>query len=415
VAIKDSGERKEFSTGAVRDISRGKGRLDYVPLDVVADLYDSDNKSSAVCPDGTPINQASPFLREVECFIKSGEKSFLEKAALEVVSLFFVNLESAVLEASIHFEEGAEKYEVDNWKLGIPVSSYVNSGTRHFLKHLRGDKDERHDRAAFWNIFCALWTIKYSPELNDLPRSSVSSDAEQVGGHSVCVTGFDLGEAPDQTSMIINNSYAVSDYSEYENTNCSKVAPAENIIMTASVVDKTKNKLYLDKIIYLDIDGVLNTDDFLLHSEDDSLEGQLDPELVLNLAQIVNATGAKIVLISSWRSLKNITPETLTVILNKVLAKSAFSGSHIPLKVVAFTPILPSGNRGREILNFISEHRLSGKPYVVIDDEKSHYHRKLKYSAYAGNFIEVDPNKGLDSNVVKKAIEILNRKDFKNE
>lgn len=51
MAIKDSGERKEFSTGAVRDISKGKDGLDYVPLDIVADLYESDKKSSATCPD----------------------------------------------------------------------------------------------------------------------------------------------------------------------------------------------------------------------------------------------------------------------------------------------------------------------------------------------------------------------------
>ena len=39
MAIKDSGERKEFSTGAVRDIQEGKGRCDLLPLDVVAGFY----------------------------------------------------------------------------------------------------------------------------------------------------------------------------------------------------------------------------------------------------------------------------------------------------------------------------------------------------------------------------------------
>lgn len=34
--IKDSGERREFSTGAVRDIQEGKGRCDLLPLDIVA-------------------------------------------------------------------------------------------------------------------------------------------------------------------------------------------------------------------------------------------------------------------------------------------------------------------------------------------------------------------------------------------
>lgn len=34
--ILDSGARREFSTGAVRDIASGKGRCDLLPLGVVA-------------------------------------------------------------------------------------------------------------------------------------------------------------------------------------------------------------------------------------------------------------------------------------------------------------------------------------------------------------------------------------------
>lgn len=34
--ILDSGNRREFDTGAVRDIQEGKGRCDLMPLDVIA-------------------------------------------------------------------------------------------------------------------------------------------------------------------------------------------------------------------------------------------------------------------------------------------------------------------------------------------------------------------------------------------
>lgn len=34
--IQDSGQRREFATGAVRDIQEGKGRCDLLPLDVAA-------------------------------------------------------------------------------------------------------------------------------------------------------------------------------------------------------------------------------------------------------------------------------------------------------------------------------------------------------------------------------------------
>ena len=36
--IKDSGERREFKTGAVRDIGEGKGRCDLLPLDILAPI-----------------------------------------------------------------------------------------------------------------------------------------------------------------------------------------------------------------------------------------------------------------------------------------------------------------------------------------------------------------------------------------
>lgn len=36
--IKDSGNRKEFNTGAVRDMHEGKGRYDLLPWDAVHEL-----------------------------------------------------------------------------------------------------------------------------------------------------------------------------------------------------------------------------------------------------------------------------------------------------------------------------------------------------------------------------------------
>ena len=36
--IKDSGERRSFETGAVRDIQEGKGRCDLMPLEVMVDI-----------------------------------------------------------------------------------------------------------------------------------------------------------------------------------------------------------------------------------------------------------------------------------------------------------------------------------------------------------------------------------------
>ena len=66
-----------------------------------------------------------------------------------------------LLEVSKHFEEGALKYGENNWQKGIPESSYIDSAVRHYLKWLRGDNDEQHDRAFIWNIMCLIWTHEH--------------------------------------------------------------------------------------------------------------------------------------------------------------------------------------------------------------------------------------------------------------
>ena len=60
-------------------------------------------------------------------------------------------------------------YLENNWKCGMPLKCYIDSGTRHYLKTLRGDNDEPHYRGFVWNLLGALWTIENVPNaLNDL-------------------------------------------------------------------------------------------------------------------------------------------------------------------------------------------------------------------------------------------------------
>lgn len=65
------------------------------------------------------------------------------------------------LEVAKHFEEGAKKYGENNWQRGIPVHCYIDSAIRHYLKWLRGDKDEFHCRAFCWNVMCCIWEVDY--------------------------------------------------------------------------------------------------------------------------------------------------------------------------------------------------------------------------------------------------------------
>ena len=106
--IKDSGNRREFTTGAVRDMAEGKGRMDLLPW-------------------------------------------------------------SAIMEISKHCENGAKKYGEHNVDKGIPTSSLCDSAARHLAKYLDGWTDEDHLLAAAWNLLWAIeMTIKH-PEMVNTP------------------------------------------------------------------------------------------------------------------------------------------------------------------------------------------------------------------------------------------------------
>ena len=106
--IKDSGERTEFASGAVRDMHEGKGRFDLLPMCVLMRLAQ-------------------------------------------------------------HYEAGSLKYGDRNWEKGIPCHSYADSAMRHIVKYMDGWKDEDHLIAAVWNLCGLAWTEEKHPELMDIP------------------------------------------------------------------------------------------------------------------------------------------------------------------------------------------------------------------------------------------------------
>lgn len=106
--IKDSGERTEFSSGACRDMHEGKGDMASVPWE-------------------------------------------------------------AILRLSVHYENGAKKYERWNFRKGIPVSSFIDSACRHLAKYQCGCDDEDHLAAAAFNVLGAMLMENTKPEMVDLP------------------------------------------------------------------------------------------------------------------------------------------------------------------------------------------------------------------------------------------------------
>lgn len=160
LTILDSGNRREFETGAVRDIQEDKGRCDLLPLDVVAGLLDI-------------IGIKDSILLAISDFQQDGDKKHLLWVLQRFSAIAYDgNKATMFLEVSKHFAEGAKKYGEYNWQKGIPTHCYIDSAVRHYLKWQRGDTDEPHDRAFVWNILCCIWTCIHKPELNDYGGSN---------------------------------------------------------------------------------------------------------------------------------------------------------------------------------------------------------------------------------------------------
>lgn len=145
VPFKDSGSRQSFASGAVRDRSAGKGRMDLVPY-------------------------------------------------------------LAVWLVSRIYEDGAIKYAENNWMKGIPVKDYVKSAMNHLSKYMEGMRDEPHLSMAGWNILCAIWTAAqvqlgvFPQELGQLPvPADAMSPHEQLS-----LKTFYAGEAPPLMGKAVN-------------------------------------------------------------------------------------------------------------------------------------------------------------------------------------------------------------------
>lgn len=161
------------------------------------------------------------------------------------------------------------------------------------------------------------------------------------------------------------------------------------------------------KIIFLDIDGVLNVN--LGKGYTDKYGDLFHPILVENLKLLIEKTDAKIVVSSTWKS-KGV--ETL---------KEMWVFRNLPGEIIDITPYcdeVSSDNnniyyddicRGDEIRHWLDRNPVSN--YVILDDEPD------MLSSQSEKFIRTSNNNSHDDSIfglgltllcVKKAIEILN-------
>lgn len=119
----------------------------------------------------------------------------------------------------------------------------------------------------------------------------------------------------------------------------------------------------MKKIIFLDVDGVLNNADYLAAHSDfiDDMNGihALDPQAVRLLEAIHREHDPDWVLSSVWRYV--VTPARMTAMLREL----GWTGT-----VVDSTPILSEGGRGREINKWLEDTDSLDRPFVILDDDK---------------------------------------------
>lgn len=231
--IKMDGKEAKFDGGAVRYTKNGKGRLDLVPKNVCENILRK-AWESFYANEGTMSTSKSDILKAamsgvseiafedvimfMTIFLYCDAEISTDDAGEETYDCpdfdtFIRAYSEMVLDVAHHYEDGAEKYGIDNWKKGIPIVGGERGGnfTDSMLRHLHqmmsaifgemttdengvmefhpyssADKysagsllfdavalkfyivnedgrtfrnEEPHHRAVLWNAMCALWYI----------------------------------------------------------------------------------------------------------------------------------------------------------------------------------------------------------------------------------------------------------------
>ena len=151
------------------------------------------------------------------------------------------------------------------------------------------------------------------------------------------------------------------------------------------------------RIIFLDFDGVLNTEYYqgLLQFQGKQWQDQygafFDPRAVRQLKRVIDTTGADIVVESSWKYLGLEAMQELWRVRN------------LPGRVIDITPSLTdNASKGEEIAAWLSEYATPDARYVIIDDEYVVLDAQIPF------FIWTNPYEGLTEEQADRAMLILN-------
>ena len=165
----------------------------------------------------------------------------------------------------------------------------------------------------------------------------------------------------------------------------------------------------MNKILFLDFDGVLNTEHYqsLLQYQgkpwQDEYGAFFDPNVVKQLRRIIDATGADIVIESSWKYLGLDAMKELWKVRNLLgrvvdITPSSVSDEYL-LKNLDTTML---HCKGMEIASWLTEQANQNIRYAIIDDEYVILDSQLPH------FILTNPYEGITEEQANRAISILN-------
>lgn len=139
------------------------------------------------------------------------------------------------------------------------------------------------------------------------------------------------------------------------------------------------------KIVFLDFDGVLNSRKYfnsLANKEEDerlvlvTTDQQLDPKAVELVNQLVERTGAQVVISSSWRILHALDEETNTGKIERPSLNTILKNAGARFKAVGTTPRTYE-DRGIEIQLYLDYLKSKGEEveaFVILDDDSDMAH-----------------------------------------
>ena len=163
------------------------------------------------------------------------------------------------------------------------------------------------------------------------------------------------------------------------------------------------------KLIFLDVDGVLNSS---TTKERCGPYIGIEQEKVKLLKELVDQTGAFLVLISTWKmfwyrnkkekqdSLANHLDESLKKYRLKISAKTKDIGD----------PFDRSEGINELRLRLMMKHHISTNQYVILDDQELGY----KAGGMMDKWIKTNEQTGLTKEHIEKAIKLLNNKRGEN-